>query len=114
MRADSAQNRSRSPVMGFRPPVPAESPRRGKSEGSVSGAYLGIERDRDDFERSALWQGPTLRELADRVEHQFGQVSALADLDSFGFARDEPLTPCDVYMVCDQLGVPAADFGVDV
>ena len=60
------------------------------------------------------WEGPTLSELADRVEHQFGQAPALAGIYTLGFGRDEPLTPCDVHLVCDLLGLPAEDFGVDV
>jgi hypothetical protein len=59
------------------------------------------------------WEGPTLRELAERVEHQFGQAPALAGIYTLGFGRDEALTPCDVLRVCDLLGLPAEDFGVD-
>jgi hypothetical protein len=60
------------------------------------------------------WQPPTLPELAARLEHQFGKLSALAGVHSLGFASDEPLTPWDVREVCDLLGVPAADLGLDV
>ena len=60
------------------------------------------------------WQAPTLRELADRVEHQFGQLPALSEIHALGFARDEPLAPCDIYLVCDLLGLPATDFGRDI
>lgn len=60
------------------------------------------------------WDAPTLRELADRVEHQFGSLPALSGLETLGLGRDEALAPCDVHMVCDLLGVPAADFGLDV
>ena len=63
---------------------------------------------------SEEWEGPTLRELADRVEHQFGDAPALAGIFTLGFGRDEPLTPCDIHQVCDLLGLPAEDFGVDV
>lgn len=59
------------------------------------------------------WQGPTLAELADRVEHQFGEAPALAGIYTLGFGRDEPLTPGDVHQVCDLLGLPAEDFGID-
>lgn len=70
----------------------------------ISGAHLDPEG----------WEGPTLGELAERVEHQFGQTPALSGIYMLGFARDEPLTQCDIHMVCDLLGLPAEDFGVDV
>ncbi len=60
------------------------------------------------------WDAPTLRELADRVEHQFGSLPMLAGLENLGFARDEALTPGDVQQVCTLLGVPAVDFGLDM
>ena len=59
------------------------------------------------------WEGPTLRELVERVEHQFGQAPALTTVFMMGFARDEALTPGDVQAVCDHLGLPAEDFGLD-
>lgn len=59
------------------------------------------------------WEGPTLAELADRVEHQFGTAPGLAGIFTLGFGRDEPLTPSDVHEVCEHLGLPAEDFGVD-
>ena len=62
----------------------------------------------------SVWDGPTLHELADRVEHQFGEAPALAGIYTLGFAQDEPLSPCDIHLVCDLLGLPAEDFGVDV
>lgn len=60
-----------------------------------------------------LWEGPTLKELVERVEHQFGQTPALAGVFTLGFGRDEPLTPGDIQAVCDHLGLPAEDFGLD-
>ena len=65
-------------------------------------------------ELAELWEAPTVRELADRVEHQFGNAPALANIYTLGFGSDEPLSPCDVHLVCDLLGLPAEDFGVDV
>lgn len=59
------------------------------------------------------WDGPTLRELVERVEHQFGQAPALSGVFMLGFAPDEPLTPGDIQAVCDHLGLPAEDFGLD-
>jgi len=64
--------------------------------------------DEDEF-----WDGPTLLELVQRVEHQFGQTPALAGVFMLGFGRDEPLTPGDIQAVCDHLGLPAEDFGLD-
>lgn len=64
-------------------------------------------------EEDESWEGPTLRELVEKVEHQFGQTPALATLFTMGFARDEELTPGDIQAVCDHLGLPAEDFGLD-
>lgn len=58
------------------------------------------------------WEGPTLAELAERVEHQFGDTPGLAGIFTLGFGRDEPLTPSDIHQVCEHLGLPAEDFGV--
>lgn len=58
------------------------------------------------------WEGPTLAELAECVEHQFGETPGLPGIYTLGFGRDEPLTPDDVSRVCEQLGLPAEDFGV--
>ena len=65
------------------------------------------------LEEDELWEGPTLKELVERVEHQFGQTPALAGVFTLGFGRDEPLTPGDIRAVCDHLGLPATDFGLD-
>ena len=59
------------------------------------------------------WDGPTVREMVERVEHQFGATPGLSGLFALGFGSDEWLTPGDVQAVCDHLGLPAADFGVD-
>ena len=64
-------------------------------------------------EGDELWDGPTMRELVERVEHQFGQTPGLASIFTLGFASDEPLTPGDIQAVCDHLGLPAEDFGLD-
>lgn len=69
----------------------------------------GVDFDWDDVD----WDRPTLAELADRVEHQFGETPGLAGIFTLGFGRDEPLTPSDVHEVCEHLGLPAEDFGVD-
>lgn len=61
----------------------------------------------------SLWDGPTLRELVDNVEHQFGETPGLFGVFALGFGNDEPLTPGDVQAVCDHLGLPAEDFGID-
>lgn len=58
------------------------------------------------------WEGPTLAELAERVEHQFGKAPGLSGIFTLGFGRDEPLTPGDIHRVCEHLGLPAEDFGV--
>lgn len=63
---------------------------------------------------SEAWEGPTLHELANRVEHQFGDTPGLAGIYTLGFGRDELLTPGDIRSVCDHLGLPAEDFGIAV
>ena len=74
-------------------------------------AWAGVRAPADDWDE--LWDGPTLRELVDRVEHQFGQTPGLASVFTLGFGSDEPLTPGDIQAVCDHLGLPAEDFGLD-
>lgn len=58
------------------------------------------------------WQGPTIREFIDRVEREFGAAPDLT-----GFLRDsdghQSLKPGEVRVLCDQIGVPAEDFGVE-
>jgi hypothetical protein len=54
-----------------------------------------------------------LRELVERVEHQFGETPGLSSVFALGFGSDEWLTPGDIQAVCDHLGLPAEDFGVD-
>ena len=83
------------------PPAPAVSPRPERARREVAHNW------------DELWEGPTLRELVEHVEHQFGQTPALAGVFTLGFGRDEPLTPGDVQAVCDHLGLPATDFGLD-
>ena len=82
------------------------------TQSGADGAFPGPSRL--DATWDASWDAPTLRELADRVEHQFGSLPALAGLDSLGFARDEALTPGDVHQNCALLGLPAEDFGLDM
>ena len=58
------------------------------------------------------WQGPTLDEFMERVEHEFG-----ASTDAIGILRNggsggDSLAPADVRELCSLLGVPAEDFGV--
>jgi hypothetical protein len=59
------------------------------------------------------WDSLTLRELVERVEHQFGTAPGLSSVFALGFGSDEWLTPGDIQAVCDHLGLPAEDFGVD-
>ncbi len=59
------------------------------------------------------WDSLTLRELVERVEHQFGATPGLSGVFALGFGSDEWLTPGDIQAVCDHLGLPAEDFGVD-
>ena len=59
------------------------------------------------------WRGPTVAEFVERVEREFGAAGDLTRLLDDGMLRDEPLAPADVRDLCDQLGVPAEDFGVE-
>jgi hypothetical protein len=59
------------------------------------------------------WDSLTLRDLVERVEHQFGETPGLSSVFSLGLGSDEWLTPGDIQAVCDHLGLPAEDFGVD-
>lgn len=59
------------------------------------------------------WDSLTLSDLVERVEHQFGATPGLSGVFALGFGSDEWLTPGDIQAVCDHLGLPAEDFGVD-
>jgi hypothetical protein len=59
------------------------------------------------------WQGPTLKEFCDRVEHEFGASTAIMGLPIAPGGGDESLAPADVRLLCDQLGIPPEDFGVE-
>jgi hypothetical protein len=61
----------------------------------------------------SLWDSITLRELVERVEHQFGETPGLSGVFALGFGSDEWLTPGDIQAVCEHLGLPAEDFGID-
>lgn len=65
------------------------------------------------IEEVSPWDSLTLRELVARVEHQFGETPGLSSVFALGFGSDEWLTPGDIQAVCDHLGLPAEDFGVD-
>ena len=58
------------------------------------------------------WQGPTLREFVQQIEHEFGRSLDLSSLRLAGLTRDEPLDPSDIRELCELLGLPAEDFGV--
>ena len=58
------------------------------------------------------WSRPTLREFVAQLEHEFGNGVDLSALFHTGLGRNERLTPGDVKALCDQLGLPADDFGV--
>ncbi len=59
------------------------------------------------------WAGPTVAEFAARVESEFGTPGDLTRLLREGMLPDESLEPDEVRELCDQLGVPAEDFGVE-
>lgn len=59
------------------------------------------------------WHGPTVGEFVERVEHEFGAASDLTRLLGNGMQSDDSLAPADVRDLCNQLGVPAEDFGVE-
>ncbi len=58
------------------------------------------------------WHGPTVAEFVERVEREFGAASDLTQLIEDGRLSNESLAPSDVRDLCDQIGVPAEDFGV--
>lgn len=58
------------------------------------------------------WHGPTLREFAEQIEHEFGRNVDLSGLRLSGLASDEALDPSDIRSLCELLGLPAEDFGV--
>ncbi len=58
------------------------------------------------------WEGPTLQEFMDRVEHEFGASTDVIGMLRAGANADDSLAPADVRELCSLLGVPAEDFGV--
>ena len=77
------------------------------------GAIAGHRSRRRENASLSLWDRPTVGEFIRRAEHQFGtsgdQVSRLLA----GYRRSERLASNDVRELCDRLGLPATDFGVD-
>ena len=59
------------------------------------------------------WEGPTVGEFVERVEREFGAAPDLTRLLGEGLLDTESLAPAEVRELCDQLGVPAEDFGVE-
>jgi len=59
------------------------------------------------------WRGPTLAEFCERVEHEFGASTEIMGLPVAPGGSDESLAPSEVRLLCDQLGIPAEDFGVE-
>ena len=58
------------------------------------------------------WQRPSFAEFVRQVEHEFGDTVDTSSLYLTHADRNEPLTPNSVRALCEQLGVPAEDFGV--
>lgn len=58
------------------------------------------------------WQGPTLKEFIERVEREFGAAPDLTGLLRAD-DRHQSLRPAEVRVLCEQIGVPAEDFGVE-
>jgi hypothetical protein len=58
------------------------------------------------------WNGPTLSEFVEQIEHEFGTQVDLSSLRLSGLAGNEALEPADIRSLCELLGLPAEDFGV--
>ena len=58
------------------------------------------------------WEGPTLDEFIERVEHEFGAASDLTGMLLAGAGPGTNLEPSDIRELCALLGVPPEDFGV--
>ena len=59
------------------------------------------------------WTGPTVGEFSRRIEHEFGMTLDLVGPFLAGMSRSERLGASDVRVVCEQLGLPPEDFGVE-
>ena len=59
------------------------------------------------------WTGPTVGEFSRRIEHQFGVGSDLVGPFLAGLSGSERMGAEDVRAVCEQLGLPPEDFGVE-
>jgi len=61
----------------------------------------------------SLWNRPTVGEFIQRVEHQFGTPGDEVSRLLAGYRRNDRLASGDVRELCDRIGLPATDFGVD-
>ena len=59
------------------------------------------------------WDRLTVGRFIDLTEHQFGSAADEAIQLLAGYRSSDRLTEADIRMLCDRLGLPAADFGVD-
>lgn len=58
----------------------------------------------------SCWEGPTLAEFIERVEHEFGAAPDFTPM--LAGDRSDPLAPAEIRALCEEIGVPADDFGV--
>ena len=60
------------------------------------------------------WRRLTFGEFASRLEREFGvAATAASGLGSAGFSSRDRLEPSDIRWLCNQVGVPAEDFGIE-
>jgi hypothetical protein len=59
------------------------------------------------------WDRPTVAEFIQRVEHQFGFDADATGLLLDGYRGSDRLAEEDIRLLCDRLGLPATEFGVD-
>ena len=61
----------------------------------------------------AEWEAPTFGEFVRQLEHGFGDSLDLSSLPLTRADDDETLSPHSVKSLCEVLGVPPEDFGVE-
>lgn len=68
----------------------------------------------EDLGQSATrWRRLTFGEFASRLQREFGVATAASGLGSAGFRSRDRLEPSDIRWLCDQVGIPAEDFGIE-
>jgi hypothetical protein len=62
---------------------------------------------------TSLWRPLTFGEFSSRMKREFGISSSVSGASLGGFQLRDQLGPSDIRWLCQQVGAPAEDFGVE-